>query len=161
MTLSNLEADAGASTSGATETQAQEQEPTFTQADVDRIVKERAERIAKQRFSDYDDLKAKAGESKTLEQRLAEVESRYQRSETDRLRAEVAATYRIDKEDRDLFLTGTDEDTLTAQAKRLAERESERKKSGNVAPREGATTNSGGQDSDLRDFAKSLFKRAD
>ena len=63
--------------------------------------------------------------------------------------------------DRDLFLTGTDEDTLTAQAKRLAERESERKKTGNVAPREGATTNSGGQDSDLRDFAKSLFKRAD
>lgn len=47
---------------------------TFTQADVNRIVKERAERMAKQLYPDYDDLKAKAGESQTLEQRIADME---------------------------------------------------------------------------------------
>lgn len=139
----------------ATDQQVQEQETTFTQADVDRIVKERIKR-AEAKFAE-----AKASESRTLEERLAEVEARAVAAETGRLRSDIAAQFQIAPEDRDLFLTGTDEDTLTAQAKRLAERESERKKSGNVAPREGATTNSGGQDSDLRDFAKSLFKRAD
>lgn len=160
MSTTDIPADAGESTGAATD-QPTGQEPTFTQADVDRIVKERAERIAKQRFADYDDLKAKAGESKTLEERLADVESRYQRAEVERIRAEVAATYQIGKEDRDLFLTGADEDTLTAQAKRLAQRESERKLHGNVAPREGGSTNTGQSDGELRDFARSLFAQAD
>jgi hypothetical protein len=51
-------------------------EPKFTQADVDRIVKQRAERIAAQKFADYDELKVKAAEhdkavdaQKTAEQR--------------------------------------------------------------------------------------------
>lgn len=135
-------------------------EKTLTQAEVDQIVKERVQR-ERAKYADYDELKAKAGESKTLEERLAEIEARAVSAERDALRSNVAARFGISAEDRDLFLTGTDEDALTAQAKRLAERESERKKSGNVAPREGATTNSGGQDSDMRDFAKSLFKRAD
>lgn len=138
----------------------QKQEKLLPQSEVNRIVEERVQR-ERAKYADYEALKAKAGESKTLEERLAEIEQRAVAAERDALRSNVAAKFGIAPEDRDLFLTGTDEDTLTAQAKRLTERESERKKSGNVAPREGATTNSGGQDSDLRDFAKSLFKRAD
>lgn len=128
----------------ATDQQVQDQETTFTQADVDRIVKERAERIAKQRFADYDDLKAKAGAASTAEERLAALEQELTSTKTEALRAKVAGRYGISaepgedgKSDADLFLTGTDEDTLIAQAKRLSERESERKKNGNVAPREG------------------------
>jgi hypothetical protein len=151
MSTTEIQADVGESTSEAI--QAQTQEPTFTQADVDRIVKERIKR-AEAKFAE-----ASASESRTLEQRLAEVEARAVRAETERLRSDIAAKFGVAPEDRDLFLTGTDEDTLTAQAKRLAERESERKKHGNVAPREGATTNSGESDG-LRDFAKTLFASA-
>lgn len=144
----------GKSTEAAAQ-QEQGQETTFSQADVDRIVKERIKR-AEAKFAE-----AKASESRTLEERLAEVEARAVVAETGRLRSDIAAKFQIAPEDRDLFLTGTDEDTLTAQAKRLTERESERKKHGNIAPKEGASTNSGQQDSDMRDFAKQLFQRAD
>ena len=116
----------------------EQQEQTFTQADVDRIVADRLKR-EREKFKDYDALKEKASEAKTAEDRLAELEKRYEDAETRALRANVASEYGISAEDRDLFLTGSDEETLTAQAKRLAERESERKKRNNYAPAEGAT----------------------
>ena len=142
-------------------------EATFTQADVDRIVKERAERLAKQRYPDYDDLKAKAGESQTLEQRIADMETRTQKAEAAALRASVAAEFGIstkkgpkgEPSDADLFLTGADESTLTAQAQRLAGRESDRKKQGNFAPKEGQSPSSSGDSEDLRDFTKKLFNK--
>lgn len=139
------------------EVQESKQEKTFTQGEVDQLIKDRAERIAKQKYADYDDLKAKAGESKTLEERVAQFEAKYQAAETARLRSDIAAQFQIAAEDRDLFLTGTDEDTLTAQAKRLAERESERKKQGNVAPKEGAARHSGSENSDKLQFVSGLF----
>lgn len=114
----------------------QEQEHTFTQADVDRIVKERVQR-ERAKFADYNDLKQKAEGARTAEERLAELEQRYSEAETRALRASIANAHNIAPEDRDLFLTGTDEETLTAQAKRLAERESERKRNGNHVPAEG------------------------
>ncbi|MGK3957888.1 hypothetical protein ACLKOZ_17050 [Arthrobacter sp. R4] len=140
---------------------------TFTQADVDRIVKERAERIAKQRYPDYDDLKAKAGGAATLEQRIEEMEKRTLKAEAEALRAGVAAEFGIstkrgpkgEPSDADLFLTGADVDTLTAQAQRLAGRESDRKKQGNFAPKEGTTTITGEDDEDLRGFARKLFNK--
>ncbi len=138
----------------------QKQEQTFTQADVDRIVKERVAR-AKAPYADYDDLKTKAGEKATADERLAELEKKYQASEQARLRSDIAAKHGISEEDRDLFLTGTDEASLTAQAARLAERVADRKKQGNVAPKEGATTSEGKGDSDLREFARELFNRAE
>jgi hypothetical protein len=137
---------------GAPDPQAQ----TFTQADVDRIVKERVQR-EKAKFADYDDLKAKAGQSKTLEERLAEVEQRAAKAEAAALRSDIAAKFGIGAEDRDLFLTGADEETLTAQAQRLAQREADRKKQGNVAPREGGNPNPDGANGDLRAFTRALF----
>ena len=63
------------------------------------------------------------------------------------LRASVAARYGVSTEpdeetglsDADLFLTGKDEETLTAQAKRLAKRVSDRESTNNIVPTEGAT----------------------
>lgn len=115
-------------------------DPTFTQADVDRIVADRLKR-EREKYADYDDLKAKAGEKATAEDRIADLEKDLAATKRDALRARVQAAHGITDEDAELFLTGTDEDTLTAQAKRLAERESERKKSGNHVPDEGRTPN--------------------
>lgn len=140
---------------------------TFTQDDVNRIVKERAERMAKQLYPDYDDLKAKAGESQSLEQRVKDMETRTQAAEAAALRASVAAEFGVstkkgpkgEPSDADLFLTGADVDTLTAQAQRLAGREEDRKKQGNFAPKEGTTTSTGKDDEDLRGFARKLFNK--
>jgi len=95
----------------------------FTQADVDRIVADRLKRERKsieERYADYDELKAKAEGAKTAEDRIAELERKYQDAETARLRSDVAAKHGISAEDRDLFLTGTDQETLTKQAESLA-----------------------------------------
>ena len=133
-----------------------QQEQTFTQADVDRIVRERVKR-EREKFADYDDLKAKAGEKVTAEERLAELEKRYADAETRATRANIASEYGITAEDRDLFLTGSDEETLTAQAKRLAERESERKKRSNHVPNEGS--NPQPPSDDRRAFVRRLTGR--
>lgn len=143
----------------------------FTQADVDRIVADRLKRerdAAKAKFADYDDLKARAEGAKTLEQRIADLETSGSQATQRALRAEIASEFGIstkkgpkgEPSDADLFLTGTDEASLRSQAERLAERESERKKRGNYVPSEGKTPTPPGKDP-LRDFAKDLFGRAE
>lgn len=118
------------------------------------------ERRAKDNKSAADELVSLKDSQKTAEQRfeerLAEMEKRAAQAESKALRSDIAAKFGLSAEDRDLFLTGSDESTLTAQAQRLAGREADRKKQGNVAPREGTTTTSGG-DNGLRDFTKRLF----
>ena len=132
-------------------------EQTFTQADVDRIVKERVKRV-KDQFADYDDLKAKAGTATTAEERIAALENEVKASQREAMKRRVQAAHGIADEDADLFLTGADEETLTAQAKRLADRESERKKNGNHVPREGK--NPKATDDGDRAFVRELFGRA-
>lgn len=117
-----------------------QQEKTFTQAELDKAIKDRLKR-ERDKFADYDELKKQAEGAKTLEDRVAEVEQRAKDAEANALRANIANEHGISAEDRDLFLTGTDEETLTTQAKRLADREDERKKSGNHVPNEGRTPN--------------------
>ena len=137
-----------------------ESQPTLPQSEVDKIVaKVRAEerRKASERFKDYDDLKAKAGEKQTLEERIAEAEKRAENAEARTLRSDVAIEFGISKEDRDLFLTASDEDTLRAQAKRLADRDAERKKNPPRVPKEGTVTDP--TDSQDREFARQLFGR--
>ena len=129
------------------------------QADVDRIVKERVAR-ERAKYSDYDELKAKAAGSQTLEERLASLEGELTTAKAAALRSDIAAKHGLSAEDRDLFLTGTDESTLTAQAQRLAGREADRKKQGNFAPKEG-TQPAGSTDTGEREFVRNLFSRAD
>lgn len=71
------------------------------------------------------------------------------------LRWRVAAKHGISDEDADLFLTGTDEETLTKQAARLAQTTSSKKNS-RVVSREGTTTSKPAE-SDVREFARNLF----
>ena len=130
---------------------------TFTQADVDRIVRERVQR-ERAKYADYDALKAKAEGAKTVEDRLAEMEKRTAAAEASALRSDVAARHGISAEDRDLLLTGTDAETLEAQAKRIAEA-SERKKKANIVPREGNNPKASGGDEE-REFVRKLFGRA-
>ncbi|PZF11760.1 hypothetical protein [Curtobacterium sp. MCLR17_034] len=126
----------------------EEQGQAFTQADVDRIVKDRLAQQAKNKFGDYTELKTRAESAQTLEQRLASLETELTTTRTQALKTSVAAKYGISTEpgengapsDADLFLTGSDADSLTAQAERLAARVADRKKNGNVAPKEGSTT---------------------
>lgn len=140
----------------------------FSQADVDRIVQDRLSQQAKNKFGDYDALKSKADGAKTLEDRLGSLESELTATKHEALRTSIAARFgvSVDKgkdgqpSDAELFLTGTDEATLTAQAERLAGRTSDQKKHGNVAPKEGTSpANAGDGKEDLRAFAKQLFNK--
>ncbi|HLT12180.1 MAG TPA: hypothetical protein VK028_15485 [Micromonosporaceae bacterium] len=137
-----------------------EPQQSLPQSEVDKIVaKVRAEerRKATERFKDYDELKVKAGEKQTLEERIAEMEQRTAQAVATALRSDIAAEFGISKEDRDLFLTANDEDTLRAQAKRLADRDAERKKKSPHVPKEGNVTNP--NDNGEREFARQLFGR--
>jgi hypothetical protein len=101
---------------------------TFTQADVDKIV---ADRIARERakFSDYDDLKTKAGRLDELEtaskseaekaaQRAADAEKKWQDAEARALRLEVATSKGLSAAQAKR-LTGSSREELEADADEL------------------------------------------
>ena len=132
------------------------EERTFTQADLDRIVQERIQR-ERAKFSDYDELKKRAGEKATLEDRVAAMEQRAVKAELSALRNEIASNYKIDADDRDLFMTGADGDTLTAQAKRLAERSAANDRRG-TAPNEGRQKSN--NNADERETVRQLFGKS-
>ena len=138
----------------------QDKGKTFTQAELDQIITDRLTQQAKNKFGDYAELKAKAEGAKTVEQQLADLSTKHAEAESRALRADIASTYGISKEDRDLFLTGSDEAALTAQAKRLADRVADQKKNGNRAPREGDTTTGADKNKDMREFTRDLFGSA-
>ena len=133
-------------------------EPTLTQADVDKLIDGVIARERKKHAAEVKDLKAKAEAGATAEERIAALEAEVEASKREAMRRRVQAAHGISDEDADLFLTGTDEETLTSQAKRLADRESERKKQGNRAPREGDNPKPG--DDPMRTFTRGLFARA-
>lgn len=99
-------------------------------------------------------------EAEKQAKRLAEAERAAEEAEAKALRFKVAAEFGVTGEDADLFLTGTDEETLTRQAKRLTERADQKRKSGNVVPREGATPSEPAED-EMRQFARGLFQSAE
>ena len=135
--------------------------PITTQAEfdarlADRLKREREKVTAK--YGDYDDLKVKAGEKATADERIAALEREVETTRREALRRRVQAAHGINDEDADLFLTGTDETTLTAQAQRLAARDTERKNNGNHVPREGNNPQTAGDP--MREFTRGLFSRA-
>lgn len=68
---------------------------------------------------------ASKSEQQKLAERLAEAEKAAQQAQAEALRFKVATRFGVSDEDADLFLTGTDEETLTKQAERLASRNEE------------------------------------
>lgn len=136
---------------------------TFTQADLDRIV---AERVSRERgkYADYDDLKKRAGEAKTSEERIADLESRLGAADAREKHVEMAG--RIAKEhgvtdSGDLGLlqgmVGLPEEFLVAFAKRCASN-AENKKT--YLPSEGSPTNEPNAGAD-RSFVRQLFGESD
>lgn len=132
--------------------------------------KQLADRLARAKPADYDDLKAKAARLDEIEQankseiekaaeKAAAAERERDQAKAEALRLRVATKHGISDEDADLFLTGTDEATLTKQAERLAQRVVDRKKQGNHVPREGVPTPTP-PENEMRAFARNLFERA-
>lgn len=128
-----------------------------------------AERLARAKPADYDDLKAKAARLDELEEAnkseiqkaqddAAAAKAAAEKAQAEALRWKVAAKHGISDEDADLFLTGTDEQTLTKQAERLVEKVGSKPK--NVVPKEGTTPPPAGADP-MREFTRGLFGRDD
>lgn len=139
--------EATTETTADASTEAQEAEPkTF---DAEYVQKLRAE-AAKYRT----EAKANADAAKRLAEieesqkteaqkaadRLAAAEREREEARAEALRWKVAAKHGIDDEDAALFLTASDEETLTKQATRLAARTAQGKRNGNYVPREGTTS---------------------
>jgi hypothetical protein len=142
------------------ETPVEGQEPeepaqSFTQADVDRIVRERVKR-EREKFADYDDLKTKAEGAKTLEDRVAEIERAAKDSEQRALRAEVANAKGLTPTQAKRLMGSTREE-LEADADELLKDIGDNKKQGNRAPREGANPPAGGGSDPVRAFTRNLF----
>jgi hypothetical protein len=135
---------------------APEPDQTFTQADVDRIVRERVKR-EREKFADYDDLKARAGNATTLEERVAEIERQAKESEERALRAEVANAKGLTPTQAKR-LVGTTREELEADAADLLADIGAQKKKNNVSPREG--NNPQPSDDPMREFTRGLFSRA-
>lgn len=120
-----------------------------TQDELNEALKVRLDR-ERAKFADYKDVKAKAARLDEIENanrteaekhaaRVLELETELTNTRAESMRLRIATEHGItDSDDISLFLTGTDEETLTKQAKRLADREADRTNNGNHAPREGA-----------------------
>lgn len=131
---------------------------TFTQADVDRIVKERVKRV-KDGFADYEELKAKASTATTLEERVAQIEKQANENEARAMRAEVANAKGLTPS-QSKRLVGATREELEADADELLADIGEQKKQGNRAPNEGANPPPG-NGGELRDFTRKLFDVAE
>lgn len=160
----------GGQTSGETPA-ANEFEPITSQDDLNKVIAERLQR-ERAKYADYKDVKAKAAkldeienagrtEAEKAQARINELESALTAVRTESTRLRIASEHGItDADDIALFLTGTDEETLAKQAKRLAERTADRQKNGNHVPAEGRTPNPPKADQ-TRELARSLFGRPD
>jgi hypothetical protein len=158
------------------DTPAANESKTFTQEEVNKLIgttRSEERRKASEKYSDYDDLKKDADGKKSADQLVADLQKRIEQSETKALRAQIAADFGISTRrsddgnlsDAELFLTGTDEETLIAQAKRLSDRaaekanaEAERKKKNPTVSKEGTSTKAGTttEEDDLA-FASNFF----
>lgn len=94
-------------------------------------------------------------ETQKLIDAAAEADKAAATAKAEALRWRIAAKHQISDDDAELFLTGTDEDSLTKQAERLMERDSTRKNNNNVVSKEGTATKP--TTSDMREFTRNLF----
>ena len=146
----------------ATEPQASEQtdqpKPTETvefwkqkAREQEKRAKENAD--AAKRLADIE--QSQKSEAEKAADRIKQLEDEASAARRDALRFKVASKHGISGEDADLFLTASDEETLTRQAERLAGRADERKKQGNHVPREG--TSPAANESNDAIFARGLL----
>lgn len=105
-------------------------EPLHTQTDVDKIVKDRAERIARQQFGDYEDLKAKAGQVDTIKtdyetklgeatSKATELEKALGSAKLETEKVKVIHEFKLPKELHE-FVSGDTPEDLRAKAEKLS-----------------------------------------
>jgi hypothetical protein len=140
---------------------ADEFKPITSQDELNRVISERVQR-ERAKFSDYRDVKSKAERVEQAETELAAAKAEAEAATADvpakvadALKAHLIAVHEIDTDDAELFLTANDPELLLKQVQRLVGREADRKKHGNVVPREGNTPPVGGDEK--REFARNLF----
>lgn len=91
--------------------------------DAERAARTAAEKSAKELQAKLDEIAAQNMSDLERAQKLAaDAAAEAQSAKAEALRYRIASKHQISDEDADLFLTGTDEETLTRQAQRLAER---------------------------------------
>lgn len=138
---------------------------TFNAEYVSKLRSEAAEYRTKAKANaDAADELARIKESQKTEaekaaERLAELETENLKTKAELIRLRVASKHGISAEDAELFLTGTDEDSLTKQAERLAAMEPAKKPRGSYVPSEGKNPTPG-DGNELRDVARNLFNRS-
>jgi hypothetical protein len=156
---------------GATPPEPKPFTPITSQDDLNRVIADRVQR-ERNKFADYNDLKAKAGKFDEIDQanksEIEKANDRAAKAEAEaakvpglvaaQLREHLVKLHGITGEDAELFLTATDPELLLKQVDRLVDRGSQRKKSNHV-PREGSNPASSGGD-DMRSFTNELFGRA-
>lgn len=122
--------------------------PITTQEDLDKVI---GARLARERdkYADYDDLKAAASKLAAAEARLAQIDAQ---AALDKIRNDVAQEAGVPAD----LLRGSTKDELTAHASALAEALKARP-SVPVIPTQGATPSVSEADSARRAFAQELF----
>lgn len=91
-----------------------------------------------------------------LTKRVEEAERKAAAAEKDALRLRIATEHNVSAADAELFLTGSDEETLRKQAKALADKADTAKRNGTVVTGEGKQPNKSG-DTEMREFARKVF----
>lgn len=122
--------------------------PITTQEDLDKVIGARLAR-EREKYADYDDLKAAAGKLADAEARLAQIDAQ---AALDKIRNDVAQEAGVPAD----LLRGSTKDELTAHAAALAEALKARP-SVPVIPTQGATPGVSDADSARRAFAQKLF----
>lgn len=95
-------------------------------------------------------------EVEKLTAQVVSLQSDVETARSEALRNRIATEHGVSADDAAMFLVGSDEDTLRAQAKRLADKAEVQKRNGTVVPGEGKQPQIQG-DSELSEFTRSLF----
>lgn len=91
----------------------------FTQESVDGMVKTRAERVARQQFGDYDELKEKAGKFDEVSQKATDLEKQVGAAKLETDKVKIMHEFKL-PEDMAEFVTGDNADDMRTKAEKLA-----------------------------------------
>ena len=100
---------------------------------------------------------AQKSEAEKAADRMRQLEAEVEAAKRESLRFRVASEFGIPNDKAELLLTGSDEETMRKQAEALRADTDQRKKNGNVVPKEGTTPREP-QEDEMRAFTRQLFQ---
>lgn len=130
---------------------------TFTQADVDRQVRE-ALRAQRRQYANAETVVAEERLSEQLQREIEARADEVKLLQRQRLVVDLQNSLKLSDEDVHAFLDdpAASDEQITARAERLAQMERKRLSFGNVAPREGRTPEAAPPD-EMTEFSNKLF----